>query len=96
MEERKWYMDLKKKDIVYYTKIMPSVGIYDLCELKIRTVEKDYFVGIDKHDKHAYLFSNDSIDKVIFKDRKVALKVVKKAEKNKVKVVSNESYYEEY
>ena len=88
--------ELKKKDIVYYTKIMPSVGIYDLCELKIRTVEDDYFVGIDKHDKHAYLFNNSCIDKTIFKDRKTALKIVQEAEKKKTKMVSNESYYEEY
>lgn len=89
-------MKLKKKDIVYYTKIMPSVGIYDLCELIIRTVEDDYFVGIDKRDKHAYLFGYNSIDKTVFTDRKVALKLVQEAENNKTKVVSNESYYEEY
>lgn len=88
--------ELNKKDIVYYTKIMPSVGIYDICELKIRTVEDDYFVGIDKHDKHAYLFDYNSIDKTVFTDRKVALKLVQEAEKNKKKVISNESYYEEY
>lgn len=88
--------ELKKKDIVYYTKIMPSIGIYDLCELKIRTVEDDYFVGIDKRDKHAYLFGYNSIDKTVFTDRKVALKLVQEAEKNKKKVISNESYYEEY
>lgn len=89
-------INLKKKDIVYYAKIMPSVGIYDLCELKIRTVEDTYFVGIDKHDKHAYLFGYNSIDKTVFTDRKVALKLVQEAEKNKTKVISNESYYEEY
>lgn len=85
---------LKKKDIVYYTKIMPSVGIYDLCELTIRTVEDTYFVGIDKSDKHAYLLGFNTIDKTVFKDRKIALKVVQEAEKNKTKIVSSESYYE--
>lgn len=89
-------IDLKKKDIVYYTKIMPSVGIYDLCELKIRTVEDAYFVGIDKHDKHAYLLNYSAFGKTVFKDRKYALKVVQEAEKNKTKAISNESYYEEY
>lgn len=87
---------LKKKDIVYYAKIMPSVGIYDLCELKIRTVEDTYFVGIDKRDKHAYLLNYDCFDKTVFKDRKVALKLVHEAEKKRAKVVSDESYYEEY
>ena len=89
-------INLKKKDIVYYTKIMPNVGVYDLCELKIRTVEDDYFVGIDKSDKHAYLFNYDCFDKTIFKDRNIALKIVQEAEKNKTKIVSNESCYEEY
>ena len=32
---------LKKKDVVYYTKIIPSCGIYDMYELRIRTVEDD-------------------------------------------------------
>ena len=88
--------DLKKNDIVYYAKILPSVGIYEICELKIRTIEDTYFVGVDKRDKHAYLFGYNHIDKSIFKDRKIALKVVHEAEKNKSKVISNESYYEEY
>lgn len=87
--------DLKKKDIVYYARIIPSVGIYEVCELKIRTVEDNYFVGIDKHDKHAYLLTNDTIDKTVFKDRKKTLNVVLAAEKNK-KVISSETYYEEY
>lgn len=89
-------MNLKKKDIVYYAKIMPSVGTYDLCELKVRTVADSYFVGIDKRDKHAYLLGYNMLDKTVFKDRKVALKMVHEAEKNRTKVISNESYYEEY
>lgn len=89
-------MNLKKKDILYYTKILPSVGIYEICELKVRTVEDDYFVGIDKHDKHAYLLNYNAFGKTVFEDRKVALKIVQEAEKKKTKVISNESYYEEY
>lgn len=88
--------ELKKKDIVYYARIVPNTNIYDLCELKIRTVEESYFVGVDKSDKHAYLLNYDSIGKTVFKDRKIALKVVQEAEKNRTKIVSNESYYEEY
>ena len=89
-------IDLKRKDIVYYARVIPSVGIYDICELKIRTVGDDYFVGIEKRDKHAYLFNNSSYNKTVFKDRKVALKLVQKAEKNKTKIISDETYYEEY
>ena len=89
-------IDLKKKDIVYYTRIIPNSWIYDICELIIRTIEETYFVGLDKRDKHAYLFNNSSLNKTVFKDRKIALKVVLEAEKNKTRMVSDESYYEEY
>lgn len=89
-------VDLKKKDTVYYARIMPSVGIYDLLDINIRTVAETYFVGVDKRDKRAYLFNNDALGKTVFTDRKEALKVVKEAEKHKTKIISNEIYYEEY
>ena len=41
---------MKKKDILYYARIVPKTGIYEVCELLIRTVEERYFVGIDKRD----------------------------------------------
>ena len=63
----------KKKDVVYYTKIIPSCGIYDVYELRIRTVEDDWFVGIEKRDEHAHLFNNSDIEKTIFTDRNEAV-----------------------
>lgn len=87
--------DLKRADIIYFARIIPTSGIYDVIELKVRTVENDWFVGIDKRDKHAYLFSDDAINKTIFTDRKQALKKVKDAEANKKETI-NEIYYEEY
>lgn len=67
-------------DRVFYARIMPSVGLYDVYELKIRTLEKDWFVGMEKGEKHAYLFSNKDIGKVIFTERHDALEVVTIAE----------------
>ena len=87
--------DLKIKDIVYYSRIIPTSGIYDVYELIIRTVEDDWFVGIEKRDKHAYLFNDNDINKVVFKNRNDALNKVLEAEANK-KEVNNETYYEEY
>lgn len=81
---------MKKGDIYYYARIIPSAGIYDLLEIKIRSVYDTYFVGIERRDKQAFLFNYSDIDKILFEDRKIALKVVKKAEKNK-----KEIYYEE-
>lgn len=86
---------LHKSDIVYHARIFPTIGLYDLDELKIRTVTEDYFVGIEKHTKRAFLFPCSAINKTIFVNRKDALNKVKEAEKNKV-VVSTETYYEEY
>ena len=87
--------DLKNKDIVYYTRILPSSNIYDVLELKIRTVKEDWFVGIEKRDKQAFLFQNTELNKTVFKDRNKALEKVKAAESNK-KETNNETYYEEY
>ena len=82
-------------DIVYYARIMPTLGIYDVCELKIRTVADTYFVGTDKRDKRAYLFSYNEVEECIFLHRKDAVGKAIVAEENSPKV-SKETYYEEY
>lgn len=81
---------MKVKDILYYARIIPTVGIFDVCQLT-----KDYFVGCDKVDKHAYLFSYSDLGEVVFHDRKQALDKVLVAENNKKKI-NNEVFYEEY
>ena len=88
-------MKLKKKHMVYYARIRPNTGIYEVCELIIRTVSDDYFAGMDKRDKRTYLFGYNAIDNTVFVDRKDALSKVKIAESNK-KDISSETYYEEY
>ena len=87
--------DIKKGDVVYYARIMPTVGIYEVCELLVRSLYDTYFVGVDKRDKHAYLFSYNRINDIVFFDRKVCLQKVLKAEENAPKV-SSEKEYEEY
>lgn len=82
-------------DIVYYARIMPTLGIYDVCELKIRTITDTYFVGMDKRDKRAYLFSYNAVGKCIFSNRKDAVEKAIAAEESSPKV-SKETYYEEY
>lgn len=80
---------------IYYARIMPTLGIYDVCELKIRTVTDTYFVGTDKRDKRAYLFSYNAVGKCIFLNRKDAVGKAIAAEENSPKI-SKEIYYEEY
>lgn len=86
---------MNKGDILYWARIIPNVGIYDVIDLKIRTVEDTWFVGIDNRDKQAYLFNNLSIDKTVFVNREDALYKVIDAEENKPKK-KFETEYEEY
>ena len=83
------------KNHLYYARIIPKSGIYDVCELIIRTITNDYFVGIDKKDKHAYLFPYSALDSIVFYDRELALDKVQLAEDGK-REINNETYYEEY
>lgn len=85
---------MKRKDIVYYARIQPTLGVYDVLELLVRTVENGWFTGMDKRDKRVYLFSDKDINKTVFADRKEALNKVKEAEKYK-KEIKYETHYEE-
>ena len=72
---------VNKNDILYYIRCMPTVGIFEILELKIRTVMPTYFVGVEKDSKQSFLFGYNAIETKVFRDRKDALKVVKKMEK---------------
>lgn len=86
---------INKGDILYYSRINPKAGIYDLCELKIRTVTDTYFVGVDKRDKQAHIFGYNALNSIVFENRAEALNKVKQAQKNN-KETPQETYYEEY
>lgn len=88
--------ELKRKQVVYYTRIIPSHGIYDVYDLTVRTVAETWFVGIDKRDKHAFLFNTKDIGHMVFLERNEALRAVGEAENNKTEMINNEIYYEEY
>lgn len=90
MEENK----IKKGDVVYYAQCLDSVGVFEILELTVRTVEDGWYVGIEKKEKQAHLFFEKDIDKCIFFDRKDALMTVKEAEANCKKKFTEES--EEY
>lgn len=88
--------DIQKGKMVYYARMLKPVGIYEVCDLYVRTVRDDYFVVTDKRDKHTYLFSYNKLDKTIFKTRQEeCLDTVLEAEKNAPKI-SDEQEYEEY
>ena len=86
---------IRKNDIIYYARIMPKLGIFDVYDLKVRTIADTYFVAIDKRDKKSYLFNFTDINKTVFANREEAVNKTKEVEKNKPKV-SAEIFYEEY
>ena len=80
---------------IYYARIIPKTGIYEVCEIILRTIEDTWFVGTDKRDKHAYMFNYSDLNTILFAERKDALDKVKAAKKNKIKI-NEETDYEEY
>lgn len=83
-------MKLNKGNKVYYARIIESSNIFDVLELKIRTVQDDWFVGIEKRDKQAFLFQESDIGIRLFLDRDEALDKVLYAEKNKKIIFEDE------
>ena len=86
---------MTKGDKVYYARIIPNVGIYEVYDLKVRMVDADWFSATEKRTHKAFIFSNKDINNKVFMKREDALKIVKEAEKHK-KIISDERYYEEY
>lgn len=81
--------------VVYHARVLPRTGIFEIQELKVRTVTDTYFVGVDKDTKRAHLLPLSEINESVFEDRRDALKRVKFAENNMNKHISEETYYEE-
>ena len=71
---------MTKGDIIYWARCIPQTGTFDLIELKIRTVQPTYFVGVDDKTSQAYPFAPKDIGEIVFYDRENALREVKAAE----------------
>lgn len=87
---------LTKGNIVYYARIMPNLGIFDVYDIKIRTITDTWFSGVEKRDKKVFLFPYSAINEYVFLNRKDAVDVATNAEESNKKVISTETYYEEY
>lgn len=86
--------DLERGDVLYYARALCNTDIYEVVELKLRTVRDTWFVGFEKATNHAYTFGENDLGRSVFTVRKDALAVVKEKEKNR-KVVSKERIKED-
>lgn len=80
MEENDKRLDVGT--LVYYARVLPKTQVFDVHNLKIRTVSDKYFVGCDTKDHNAFLFPWSDLEEIIFTDRKKAVNMVKEAKKN--------------
>lgn len=87
--------EIKKGTVMYYARISHNLGMYELCELKVRSVYDTYFVALENRTKIAFPFGFSLVGKTVFFSRKEALEKVREAEKDK-REISTERYYEEY
>ena len=84
------------KDHVYYARVLPNAGVYELYDLIIRAITPTWFSTYDttKGSLYSFLFENSAMGDYVFLDRKEALKRVKYAEAHGKKFT--EIDYEEY
>lgn len=86
---------IRKGQEVYYARCLTNCGVYDVLDLKIRTITDSYFVGTEKTTRQAFLFGYSNLERIVFKNRKDAVAYAKQAEKTGKKV-SSERCYEEF
>ena len=65
---------------MYWARVLPKIQVYDLYELKVRTLYDTYFVCVDKRTKQSYMFSYHNINKTIYVVREDALEHIKSEE----------------
>lgn len=62
----KMRLTLKKKDKIFYLRKISNCDVNEVLRLTVRTVEEDYFVGIEEKEQHAFLFHFCDIGKTVF------------------------------
>lgn len=81
-----------KGEKVYYARVLIPVDVFDLCDLRVRTVGENWFSACEEKTHQAFIFNNKDLGTRVFKDRKEALKVVKDGQKNRIKVSKEVDY----
>ena len=60
-------MQKQKDDIIYFSHVLPKLNIYEVLEMKIRTVGVNWFVASStKNRNNVYAFTDDDINQIVF------------------------------
>lgn len=60
-------MQIQKDDIIYFSHVLPKLNVYEVLEMKIRTVGVNWFVASStKKRNNVYAFTDDDINQIVF------------------------------
>lgn len=85
------YEKLKRKDKLYYTRMMPKLGYYEIHEVKVSTHytseerENPYCTVSDIKSKQSYLLGKKYAELTLFTHRDKALEFIKQEQSKSVK-----------
>ena len=82
-----YYEWLKRGNKIYFARTHPSLGMYEVLDLIVRTAEDTWFSAYEKKTGRAYLFSYKDVGTLIFDNRCQALSVVREIESKSPKKV---------
>lgn len=68
--------DLKKGKLVYWVRVVPRCQIFDVIDMKVRTVTDDYFTACYTEGLgQTQLFNFSDIDHIVFESRAEAIEI---------------------
>ena len=73
--------ELKKHDKLFFVRTMPKLNYYEIFDCVVVNIDEKYCIVSDVKTKQSFLIHNSRAEKVLFKDRKLALKYLKEEEK---------------
>ena len=60
-------MQIQKDDIIYFSHVLPKLNVYEVLEMKIRTVGVTWFAAsATKNRNNVYAFTDDDINQIVF------------------------------
>ena len=82
------FEDIKLPEVLYFTRILPPFGYYEIHEIKInyryddpKDPKENFVSGSDKDTKQRFTFGKKSAEEKLFRDRDKAVKYLKQKEK---------------